>query len=171
MYRRRGIRWKSMRLGYPHSEMKLAEIDSKRRESFSALIQLVAQGKKVLYCDEISFSAYGTSAKSWARVGENQILTKGALRLPTLYAMVVISGEAGLEGFYMSESPIVISDSLQLLWNMKNFYQPHETVLFWDNLRGHHSREVLALVASFNWQVLFNAPYSSAWHCIETAFA
>ena len=30
LFRRRGISWKSMRVGYPHSEGKLAEIDSKR---------------------------------------------------------------------------------------------------------------------------------------------
>ena len=54
---------------------------------------------------------------------------------------------------------------------MRPYYQQGVTTLFWDNLRSHHSRDLLGLVESFGWQVVFNAPYSSAWHSIETAFA
>ena len=80
-----------MRVGYPHTEAKLAEIDIKRQEAFSTLISKIGQGNKVLYCDEISFSPYSTRALTWAPKGRNQTLTKGALRLPALYAIVVVS--------------------------------------------------------------------------------
>jgi transposase len=160
-----------MRESYPHSEGKLAEIDEKREEAFTALIEAVAAGKRVLYCDELSFSPYSTRAQTWAGKGFNQALTKGNLRLPALYAVVVISASGGLESFYMSEAPIVIADLLKLFWSMRPYYQQGVTTLFWDNLRSHHSRDLLGLVESFGWQVVFNAPYSSAWHSIETAFA
>jgi hypothetical protein len=83
------------------------------------LIGCVDSGRKILYCDELSFSPYGTRAATWARQGENQLATKGNLRLPAIYAIAVISSTGGLEGYKISSSPIVIADCLELFWRMR----------------------------------------------------
>jgi hypothetical protein len=121
--------------------------------------------------DELVFSPYSIRAKAWAGVGENQGLSKGGLRIPAIYAIVAMSREHGLAGFVISEKPIVKQDALNLLSAFEGAGIFNETVLFWDNLRMHHSKVIVERVAELGWTMAFNAPYSSAWHCIEAAFA
>lgn len=131
----------------------------------------MAAGSNVLHADELAFSAYSTRAKAWARTGENQPLFKGGLRLPPLYALVCMSATEGLVSYVLSERPIQTTDALALFTGLSGRDSPAGSLLFWDNLPMHRSRVVLAAAAGAGLRVLFNAPYSSAWHSIETAFA
>jgi hypothetical protein len=160
-----------MRVAYRQSEAKLRAIDEKRQQGFSRLLAEVAAGNLVVYADEISFNPYSTRAKAWAHTGTNQPLFKGGLQLPPLYALVCMSSTEGLVSYVLSERPIRSEDALSLFAALSGRDSPAGNLLFWDNLPLHRSGRVLAAAGEAGFRVLFNAPYSSAWHCIETAFA
>jgi hypothetical protein len=51
----------------------------------------------------------------------------------------------------------------------KNKYK--KVSIFMDNLQAHHSYEVKNTIRKLKWKVLYNAAYSSPYHCIEQVFA
>jgi len=44
-------------------------------------------------------------------------------------------------------------------------------MIFLDNLPAHYSKRVREQVEEDNWSLLYNAPYSSPFHCIENIFS
>lgn len=139
----------------------------------------------MVYADELAFNPYGVRAKSWAATGMNQPLRKGGLKLPPLYGLVLMTASTGLFAYLVSPHAILIQDALELFSQVhsreqaagnprageQGSAQAGKTLLFWDNLPMHRSRVVLEGVRELGWAVSYNAPYSSAWHCIEAAFA
>jgi hypothetical protein len=170
IYHQAGVTWKSMRTSYRFSEAKLEEIRGKRVKAFTSVIGASDSGRKILYADEVSFNAYGVRMRSWAGLGENQTLSKGNLKLPPLYVLVV-SAEVGLEAYSLSSRPIRGPDAIELIQSMGARQRSGTTTLFWDNLPMHRNREVVQSVEDQGWLPLYNAPYSGPWHCIEVAFA
>lgn len=104
--------------------MKEQDIQAKRAHAFSSLLSAHARGHHIVYADELQFNAYQVQARSWAHLHENQEVSKGGLRLPVLYALVLVSERDGLEAFVMGQEPIVRQHALDLFQDLSTRTHP-----------------------------------------------
>lgn len=89
----------------------------------------------------------------------------------TLAAVVMISSTNGLEGFRIQKKSIKTLDIIDVLNDLNKNYNGKPLTIFLDNLRAHHSRLLCDYVKENGWELLFNAPYSSRFNCIENIFS
>lgn len=96
---------------------------------------------------------------------------KEGLKLSTMAAVVCISSEIGIEDFLIKKCSILKSDIVDLLHEIALANEGRKVSLFMDNLRAHYSREVRQFAETLGWNIIYNAPYSSMFHCIEEVFS
>jgi len=64
-----------------------------------------------------------------------------------------------------------INSFLEFIEGLKATIGEGRVIIFMDNLPIHHSKRVQELIEVNGWQCIFNAPYSSQYHCIEELFS
>ncbi|KEJ83153.1 hypothetical protein OXYTRIMIC_284 [Oxytricha trifallax] len=160
-----------MRTTYRLKTVKLQEIQLQKHERFTKLLELIDNGRKIIYIDEIIFKPYKVEKKSWAKKGQNQVLQKEGLSLKTMAATVAISMDRGLEGYQIKQKSMSKRDTKAIIEYLGAFNHQKGIVIFWDNLRSHHSYTVQDQIKAQQWTCLFNAPYSPEFHCIEEIFS
>lgn len=58
-------------------------------------------------------------------------------------------------------------DVVDLIMSIKVIKNPLGTFVFMEILRAHYSAVVKQAISDHGWEILYNAPYSSDYHCIE----
>lgn len=99
---------------------------------------------RAVFIDEVVFKPYSVTQRAWASRKENQHMMKEGIRLRTLYAVVAMSAEHGIEGLEISFDPIVKENVITLFKRLGRSFPSSRVVVFWDNLRMHYTREVVA---------------------------
>ena len=135
------------------------------------LLERQQEGGKIIYLDETIFKPYSVEGMAWAHKWQNQDLRKHGLKLRTLAAIVCISMEAGVELVYTKPFSIKCEDLCEAIKLLERDNKLKPVTIFMDNLRSHHSRVLSDCMGALNFKHLFNAAYSSEYHCIERVFA
>lgn len=82
-----------------------------------------------------------------------------------------MSAEVGVEGYLVRNKPIVRADMVRLLQDLGEKGYDLPVAIFLDNLRLHYTKDVVEAARILGWERIYNAPYSSSFHCIEEAFS
>lgn len=104
---------------------------------------------------------------AWTRKGENLELENPRPWLKPITVIVGITEEEGLEAFIIRKKPVKSQDFVQFLHVLRNQNASHRLVVFCDNARVHHSRQVGAACRRLNMELLFNVPYAPELNGIE----
>lgn len=157
---------------YILSQARLEKLQDERVSAFKALLTTAAKNTtKIIYLDETLFKVHNIKGKSWAPEGKYQHLDKIGHTAKTQAAIICISAQRGLEAYLINEFSIKKKEIVQVLEQLRNNNKYQRLVVFLDNLRSHHSQEVQRAAKKLRIQLLYNASYSSEYHCIEWVFA
>ena len=130
------------------------------------------QGKLILYLDETNFTPRKHSAYSYALKYMNQETGTHNLQVTTMSAIVCINQEYGIVDHMIvpgAVNAVIFLDYINQLFHTLEGRE--DVVIFMDNLRVHHTKQVKERLDLFGWTAVFNAAYSSEIHCIERVFA
>ena len=101
----------------------------------------------------------------------NQRLEKEGVKVKTVALILCISLQRGIEGYFLRNGSITKHEVAFLISTLQEQSKGTQRTIFMDNLRSHYSHVVKDQLTETGWEVLYNAPYSSPFHCIEFIFA
>lgn len=82
-----------------------------------------------------------------------------------------VSGENGLEGFYIQPKSIDSDAFIQYLLGLLSTSKASTFTVFMDNCRVHHSKKVAEFIKQNDIDVIFNVAYSPQYNAIERVWA
>jgi len=138
-------------------------------------IDLIQEYKHFIFIDESSFNIQNSKMKVWSRVLEDRIVpSKSKGKNITLISAITKSGLINYEIFDGVCNAIRFVDFLRdtcLEYKKENLnIDDRDLYLFFDNVNFHKNMEVRNLAEKQRFNILYNAPYSADFHCIESYF-
>ena len=101
----------------------------------------------------------------------NQQLEKEGVKVKTVALILCISCQRGIEGYFLRNGSITKQEVAFLISTLQEQSKGAQRTIFIDNLRSNYSHVVRDQLTETGWEVIYNAPYSSPFHCIEFIFA
>lgn len=160
--KRSGFSWKKVRFyGVSKHQEPLTEEFIIRRNA------ALAAGKKALFVDEVSFGRNSFKVMGYSPVGEKLMVRKKQPRMTSRSVIACISNEK-LVLKHTHEKSV---DRLKFLEFLKSLPLDHNTVIFMDNARFHHSSIIKEYIESKSVELIYTPPYSPWFNPIENCFS
>lgn len=147
-----------------------AKFDENRREVISQVNEARAEGRKLIYLDEIAFTKRSFCGRSWSRTNENIHVDQQQIYQGFRTVIASCSAERGIELIHVNYQPT----------NNVNFreFVDHlirtgggPIALFMDQLGAHKSNDMMKFYADHDIKPILNVGYSPEFNPIEAVFS
>lgn len=141
------------------------------REVLAELNEAKAEGRLLIYLDEITFTKRSLLAREWSSKNCNLSVDQKEVYIGYRSVIATITEEkgVGLCSIYMQS--INADDFIEYLKKLRAKNGIHPISLFMDRLNVHRSTKVKPLYAQLNISPIYNVAYSPATNPIEAVFS
>ena len=138
------------------------------RERLNAAI---AQGRKVIFADEVLFTRSSALLVDYSRQHQNITINLKGSHGGYMAATAGISHDVGLEFVLLQHDAVKRDDFIEYLTELKDRQGNQKIAFFLDNLAVHHTTEVKEAAEEMDIMLVFNKAYSPDFNPIETIFS
>lgn len=124
-------------------------------------------GYKIVYIDEVVFSAATMQKKAWAPAHHNIEYLDKRSHMKSQALVAGITQEEGLVAWLIFRRSINQYDYMEFVTQLRENLKDQKVALFMDNLSVHKSKKCKALYQELNLLPIFNAPYAPEYNGIE----
>ena len=149
-----------------HFYTKPKNLEGKVDEFIKLRDQYVAEGRLMVFTDEVSFGRNGIQVYGWCPVGQRLIIRPEKPNITTS-AMVAISSDEVLERQFTKGS----CNSKCFVEFIRSLHLPEYCVLVLDNAAIHRSKAVKDYCKEAQIEILYTPPYSPWFNGIENCFS
>jgi hypothetical protein len=123
----------------------------------------------IVSLDEVGFSSNIRPLKIWSKRGKTKyIKVKPNINTKNKSVCVCVTSDGNISNYKISDKPYTKIIFLEFL---KSLSFPENTIILLDNVRFHHSKEVIKHALEQKWNLLYTPPYSPWFNPIENVFS
>jgi transposase len=137
------------------------------------IIEILRKNYHVLFFDESTLCESSYSNKAWSLNLSTKIPISSLKQISQRSNLLMICSASKIENYWIVDS-INKQVTLSFLYESINKYRREQNIkkliIFWDNARIHHSKEMKKLAKYMRVYFIFNAPYSCKLNMMEYIF-
>ena len=141
------------------------------REVLAELNEAKAEGRLLIYLDEITFTKRSLLAREWSSKNCNLSVDQKEVYIGYRSVIATITEEKGVGLYSIYMQSINADDFIEYLKKLRAKNCIHPISLFMDRLNVHRSTKVKPLYAQLNISPIYNVAYSPATNPIEAVFS
>lgn len=135
------------------------------------LSQSAAEGRLILYCDEVCFTKHTNQGTDWSRLHMNISVDQKAAFDAFKAVIASISTEHGVAYCEIHDWAVTKVEFADYLRALRKKFGQRPLCVFIDNLQSHRSPEVKVLAEELDIRLVYNKSHSFQYQPIEMVFS